>query len=104
MLVAADIYRPAAVQQLRVLGERLSVPVFHLEQPFTRHICEGALVEAKKQGCDVVLFDTAARLAIDESLMDELKAIKARTNPDNILLVVDAMIGQDAARTAKKVR
>ena len=102
MLVAADIYRPAAVQQLRVLGERLSVPVFHLENTSPPEICEAALSDAKAQGCDVVLFDTAGRLAIDEALMDELKAIRDRTQPDNILLVVDAMIGQDAVRTAKQ--
>lgn len=102
MLVAADIYRPAAVQQLRVLGDRLSVPVFHLENTSPPDICEAALAEARQQGCDVVLFDTAGRLAIDESLMNELKSIKSRTKPDNILLVVDAMIGQDAVRTAKQ--
>ena len=102
MLVAADIYRPAAVQQLKVLGERLSVPVFHLENTSPPEICESALAEAKRQGRDVVLFDTAGRLAIDEALMSELQAIKSKTQPDNVLLVVDAMIGQDAVRTAKQ--
>lgn len=101
MLVAADIYRPAAIQQLQVLGERLGVPVYHEAGQQPPVICKNALAEAKKQGRDVVIFDTAGRLAIDEELMAELGEIKAKTKPDNTLLVVDSMIGQDAVRTAK---
>jgi signal recognition particle subunit SRP54 len=101
LLVAADIYRPAAVDQLKVLGKKLDVPVYH--QPDTKppEICHQAMQFAVDQERDVVIFDTAGRLAIDESLMNELKEIRDRTQPDNILLVVDAMIGQDAVDTAK---
>ena len=102
LLVAADIYRPAAVEQLKVLGERLDTPVFHLPETTPPEICAQALLEAKRNGNDVILFDTAGRLAIDEGLMAELKAIKQATQPKNVLLVVDAMIGQDAVRTAKQ--
>ncbi|MBU0551217.1 signal recognition particle protein [Myxococcota bacterium] len=101
MLVAADIYRPAAIQQLRILGERLDVPVYFEADLTPPEICANALKHAQQRGRDVVIFDTAGRLSIDEALMEELDAIKARTQPDNILLVVDAMIGQDAVRTAK---
>ncbi|MBM4292007.1 MAG: signal recognition particle protein [Deltaproteobacteria bacterium] len=101
LLVAADIYRPAAVDQLKVLGERLGVPVFHLPDTAPPVICERALAYAQEHGRDVVIFDTAGRLAIDEALMRELKDIKAKTRPENVLLVVDAMIGQDAVNTAK---
>ncbi|MEE2789345.1 MAG: signal recognition particle protein [Myxococcota bacterium] len=100
MLVAADIYRPAAIDQLKVLGQRLDVPVYYEEGASPPDICEHALDYAKKRGRDVILFDTAGRLAIDEGLMAELNEIKARTNPENTLLVVDSMIGQDAVRTA----
>ncbi|MBK6847817.1 MAG: signal recognition particle protein [Proteobacteria bacterium] len=101
MLVAADVYRPAAVEQLKVLGERLALPV-HAEpggDPPT--ICEHAMQEAHRRGRDVVLLDTAGRLAIDEPLMQELEEIKLRCRPANIFLVVDAMMGQDAVRTAQ---
>ncbi len=101
MLVAADIYRPAAIQQLQVLGERLDVPVYHEAGKQPPEICKNALAYAKSRGRDVVLFDTAGRLAIDEQLMGELGEIKKLTRPDNVMLVVDAMIGQDAVRTAK---
>ncbi len=101
MLVAADIYRPAAVDQLKVLGARLEIPVFHLENTPPPQICAKALDFAKENHRDVVIFDTAGRLAIDEQLMEELKEIKALTTPENTILVVDAMIGQDAVRTAK---
>jgi signal recognition particle subunit SRP54 len=100
LLVAADIYRPAAVDQLRVLGERLDVPVYHEPGQTPPRICAAAVDYARQQGRDVVLFDTAGRLAIDEELMNELDEIKTRTRPDNTLLVVDSMIGQDAVRTA----
>ena len=101
LLVAADIYRPAAVEQLKVLGRRLDVPVYHEAGQAPPHICQAAVDHARAKGRDVVIFDTAGRLAIDEELMGELDDIKRRTRPDNILLVVDAMIGQDAVRTAK---
>jgi len=101
LLVAADIYRPAAVDQLKVLGERLEVPVFHLADTAPPVICERALEYADEHERDVILFDTAGRLAIDEELMNELKSIKDKTSPQNTLLVVDAMIGQDAVNTAK---
>lgn len=101
LLVAADIYRPAAVDQLKILGQRLDVPVYAEENALPPDICARALTYAKSQGRDVVIFDTAGRLAIDEALMAELAAIKKRTQPENTLLVVDAMIGQDAVRTAK---
>jgi signal recognition particle subunit SRP54 len=101
LLVAADMQRPAAVEQLVVLGEQLAIPVFNLpgESPVT--ICARAGEQAKKLGCDLILYDTAGRLAIDEPLMQELGQIKAAVAPDNIYLVVDAMIGQDAVKTAR---
>ncbi len=101
LLVAADIYRPAAVDQLKVLGSRLDVPVYHEEGQTPPHICQAAVDYARARGRDVVIFDTAGRLAVDEELMGELNDIKRRTRPDNTLLVVDSMIGQDAVRTAK---
>ncbi|MDF1565198.1 MAG: signal recognition particle protein [Deltaproteobacteria bacterium] len=100
LLVAADIYRPAAVDQLQQLGARLSIPVHHTPDTAPPVLCEQALELAKKQKTDVVIFDTAGRLAIDEPMMAELEAVKSRTRPENILLVCDAMIGQDAVRTA----
>lgn len=101
MLVAADMQRPAAVEQLQVLGKSVGVPVFSIpgESPVT--ICDRAEAEAKKNGCDVIIYDTAGRLAIDEKLMGELGEIKEKTDPDNIFLVVDAMIGQDAVKVSK---
>jgi signal recognition particle subunit SRP54 len=101
LLVAADVYRPAAIDQLKVLGERLGVPVYAEPGGNPPDICEKAHKHAAEHGRDVVIFDTAGRLAIDEPLMNELKEIKTRTNPANILFVVDAMIGQDAVATAK---
>jgi signal recognition particle subunit SRP54 len=100
LLVAADIYRPAAVDQLKVLGERLKVPVFHEPNVAPPELARRGYAAAREQKCDVVLIDTAGRLAIDEALMSELEAIKANVQPDTILLVCDAMIGQDAVRTA----
>ena len=101
MLVAADIYRPAAVDQLQTLGAQLEVPVFTLpgESPVT--IAEKAVFEAKRTGRNVVIIDTAGRLTIDEEMMNEVAAIKKRVSPNEILFVVDAMIGQDAVTTAK---
>ena len=100
LLVAADIYRPAAVDQLKVLGERLKVPVYFEPNVPPPELARRGYAAAREQKCDVVLIDTAGRLAIDEALMSELEAIKGNVRPDNILLVCDAMIGQDAVRTA----
>ena len=101
LLVAADMQRPAAVEQLKVLGEQLSIPVFNVAGETPVNICGAAEAEAKSLGCDIIIYDTAGRLAIDEQLMQELAAIKERVDPENIFLVVDAMIGQDAVQTAK---
>jgi signal recognition particle subunit SRP54 len=101
LLVAADVYRPAAIDQLKILGERIGVPVHADPGGSPPEICERAMRVAAEMGRDVVIFDTAGRLAIDEPLMNELKEIKSRCNPANILFVVDAMIGQDAVATAK---
>jgi signal recognition particle subunit SRP54 len=101
MLVAADVQRPAAIDQLERLGEQIDVPVFAQRGGDPLQLCGDALAKAGKTKREVVIFDTAGRLAIDEALMAELERIKARTKPQEILLVVDAMIGQDAVRTAK---
>lgn len=100
LLVAADIYRPAAVGQLKVLGDRIGVPVFHKEGMSPPDLCAAALHQARMDRRDVVIFDTAGRLTIDQPLMDELAAVRERTRTRNVLLVVDAMIGQDAVRMA----
>ena len=105
MLVAADVQRPAAVEQLQILGSQLSMPVFSLPGATPLAICTAALAEARKatgaSARDVILFDTAGRLAIDEPLMQELADIKSAVAPENILLVIDAMIGQDAVKTSR---
>jgi signal recognition particle subunit SRP54 len=101
LLVAADMQRPAAVEQLQILGKQIDVPVFNIAGASPVEICAAADAEAKKLGRDVVIYDTAGRLAIDELLMQELGEIKTRVEPQNIYLVVDAMIGQDAVQTAK---
>jgi signal recognition particle subunit SRP54 len=101
LLVAADMQRPAAVEQLQVLGGQIDVPVFNLPGESPLAICRAAPEEARRLGCDLIVYDTAGRLAIDELLMQELSAIKNAVAPENILLVVDAMIGQDAVKTAK---
>jgi signal recognition particle subunit SRP54 len=101
LLVAADLQRPAAVEQLKVLGEQIGIPVFSLQGQTPVGVCRAAPGEAKKLGCDVIIYDTAGRLAVDEPLMQELGEIKAAVLPENILLVVDAMIGQDAVKTAR---
>jgi signal recognition particle subunit SRP54 len=100
LLVAADIYRPAAVDQLRILGDQLQVPVFYEAGLQPPELCRRAVERAVHEKADVVIYDTAGRLAIDEPLMQELEDIKKAVAPDNILLVCDAMIGQDAVRTA----
>lgn len=99
-LVAADIYRPAAVDQLKVLGERLGMPVYHRPGASPVEMCIEAMPYARQHGCQVLIYDTAGRLAIDDELMGELETIKARTQPDNVLFVADAMIGQDVVHTA----
>lgn len=100
MLVAADIYRPAAIDQLTTLGRRLGLPVFSIKGMKPVQLCQLAVQQARNVGRDVVIFDTAGRLAIDNALMGELEEIKATTKPQNVLFVCDAMIGQDAVRTA----
>jgi len=100
MLVAADIYRPAAIDQLTTLGRKLNVPVFSIKGMNPVQLCATAVTQARNVGRDVVIFDTAGRLAIDETLMAELEQIKEKTQPKNILFVCDAMAGQDAVRTA----
>ncbi len=103
LLVAADMQRPAAVEQLKILGAQASVPVFEVPGASPLDICTQALAHARahKGSCDVVVYDTAGRLAIDELLMKELADIKEAVRPDNVLLVIDAMIGQDAVKTSK---
>jgi len=101
MLVAADMQRPAAVEQLQILGKSIDVPVFNIAGESPLEICKKALIEAKNKGCDVIVYDTAGRLAIDEPLMQELSSIKNATSPENIYLVVDAMIGQDAVKVSR---
>ncbi|MFO0664257.1 MAG: signal recognition particle protein [Polyangiaceae bacterium] len=101
LLVAADMQRPAAVEQLQVLGRSIKTPVFNIVGASPVEICTKAEAEAKKQGCDTIVYDTAGRLAIDEALMEELAAIKANVHPANIFLVIDAMIGQDAVKVSK---
>lgn len=102
LLVAGDIYRPAAIKQLEVLGEQLKVPVFTLgDQISPVDIAKQAIEHAKAQHHDYVIIDTAGRLHIDEKLMDELKDIRSSVKPDEILLVVDAMTGQDAVNVAE---
>ena len=101
LLAACDIYRPAAIRQLEVVGEQLDIPVFQMGQTNPVDIAKAAVEHAKKHGNDMVFLDTAGRLHIDQELMDELKAVKVAVNPTEILLVVDAMIGQDAVNAAK---
>jgi signal recognition particle subunit SRP54 len=102
LLVAADIYRPAAVEQLMILGERIDVPVFHQPETMPPELCKLAMAKAAQDGHDLVLFDTAGRLAIDDKLMAELEEIDQAAGADNIFLVVDSMIGQDAVTTARE--
>ena len=103
MLVACDVYRPAAIEQLRVLGEQINVKVYTGEnEPNPVKKAEAAISEAKKFGYDVVIVDTAGRLAVDEQMMNEIAAIKAAIEPSETLFVVDAMTGQDAVNTAKE--
>lgn len=101
MLAACDVYRPAAIKQLQVVGGKVNVPVFEEGQINPVKIAKDALDEAKRQGADVLIIDTAGRLHIDEQLMEELQKIKAELTPDEILLVVDSMTGQDAVNVAE---
>ena len=100
LLAACDIYRPAAIKQLETVGAQLDVPVFQMGQTNPVDIAKAAIEHAKKHGNDIVFLDTAGRLHIDAELMDELKNIKAAVEPAEILLVVDAMTGQDAVNAA----
>ncbi len=103
LLVACDVYRPAAIEQLRVLAEQINVPMY--SEPDSKNpvqIAQNAIQEAKAKGYDLVIVDTAGRLAVDEEMMNEIAAIKEAIKPDEILFVVDAMTGQDAVNTAKE--
>jgi signal recognition particle subunit SRP54 len=101
LLVACDVYRPAAIKQLEVVGAQLDVPVFQMGQGDPVKIAKAAIRHAQQHGNDMVFLDTAGRLHVDETLMNELKAIKAEVQPSEILLVVDAMTGQDAVNAAQ---
>ena len=100
LLVACDVYRPAAIDQLETVGRQLNIPVFQMGQGDPVAIAKAGIEHARKHGNDIVFLDTAGRLHIDEELMNELKTIKAETDPAEILLVVDAMTGQDAVNAA----
>lgn len=101
LLVAADVYRPAAIDQLMSLGQQIDVPVFNIRNESALNIAKKSIPFAKENARDVVIIDTAGRLAIDEEMMQEVEHIKASVKPHEILFVVDAMIGQDAVNTAK---
>ena len=103
LLVACDVYRPAAIEQLKVVGETVGVPVY--TEPDNKNVVEianNAIKEAKAKGNDVVIVDTAGRLAVDEEMMNEIATLKDALNPDETLFVVDSMTGQDAVNTAKE--
>ena len=103
LLVACDVYRPAAIDQLKVVGEQVGVPVY--SEPDNKNVIEiagNAIKEAKAKGNDVVIIDTAGRLAVDEEMMNEIANLKSAVHPDETLFVVDSMTGQDAANTAKE--
>lgn len=103
LLVACDVYRPAAIEQLKVLGEQIDVPVYtDPESKNPEEIAQNAIKHAKAHNYDMVIVDTAGRLAVDEQMMDEIEAIKKAINPQETLFVVDAMTGQDAVNTAKE--
>ena len=101
LLVACDVYRPAAIQQLKVCGEKLGIPVFEKGTQDPVVTAKEAVLYARQRGYDMVFLDTAGRLHVDEALMEELKNIKAAVKPDEIMLVVDAMTGQDAVNAAQ---
>ena len=101
-LVACDVYRPAAIDQIKVLGEQIGVEVYsEVENKNPVQIAQNAIAYAKNKGLNTVIVDTAGRLAVDEEMMDEISRVKSAINPDEILFVVDAMTGQDAVNTAK---
>ena len=103
LLVACDVYRPAAIEQLKVVGEQIEVPVY--SEPENKNVIDiasNAIKEAKAKGYDVVIVDTAGRLAVDEEMMNEISNLKNALNPDETLFVVDSMTGQDAVNTAKE--
>jgi len=103
LLVACDVYRPAAIEQLKVVGQTVGVPVY--TEPENKNVVEiaaNAIKEAKAKGNDVVIIDTAGRLAVDEEMMNEIETLKNAVNPDETLFVVDSMTGQDAVNTAKE--
>lgn len=103
LLVACDVYRPAAIDQLKVLGEQLNIPVYaEVDNKKPVQIAERGVAYAREHVHDVVIVDTAGRLAVDEEMMQEIAAIKAAINPDEVLFVVDSMTGQDAVNTAKE--
>ena len=102
LLIACDVYRPAAIEQLKILGEQIDVPVYSEEGNTNPvQIAKNGIAFAKANNCNLVIIDTAGRLAIDEAMMNEIEAIKKEINPGEILFVVDAMTGQDAVNTAK---
>ena len=102
-MVACDVYRPAAIEQLEVLGEQIGIPVYtEKENNNPVRIANSAIKHAKKEGHNLVIIDTAGRLAIDEQMMNEISSIKKAVSPNEILFVVDAMTGQDAVNTAKE--
>jgi len=103
LLVAGDVYRPAAIEQLKILGESINVPVFAQEDNKNPvNISQQAIKHARQQGYDLVILDTAGRLAVDEEMMNEIAAIKKSVSPQEILFVVDSMTGQDAVNTARE--
>ena len=102
LLVACDVYRPAAIDQLEVMAKRVGADVFtQRDQKDPVEIANAAMRHARSHGNDVVIVDTAGRLAVDENMMDEIARIKAAVNPSETLFVVDAMTGQDAVKTAQ---
>ena len=103
LLVACDVYRPAAIEQLKVVGEQVGVPVYsEPDNKKVNEIADHAIAEAKAKGNDVVIIDTAGRLAVDEDMMNEIEGLKKHVTPDETLFVVDSMTGQDAVNTAKE--
>ena len=104
MLVACDVYRPAAIDQLKVVGEQVGVAVYsEPENKNVNEIADHALAEAKAKGHDVVIIDTAGRLAVDEEMMNEIESLKNHVHPDETLFVVDSMTGQDAVEYSQRV-
>ena len=100
MLVAADVYRPAAIKQLQILGKQIDIPVYFENSKIPVNICKNAVKKAKSEKIDVVILDSAGRLHIDKEMMSEIKEIAKITNPDETLFVVDSMTGQDAVNSA----